>query len=169
MFQSSGQNWIDLTPHFKPAGERDVEFCMFVDDLLSTCIRRKALIQRMIASSVKAAYILLGYPGPIKDPILPPVMAWDKMEDRSVAPQRVVLGALIDTSTLTVSLEDYKVKWLVAILNNTWNCQRKLFRVIDAAVLVGNVIAALFFCGCLRWSMHHLMETLKEQLRKNGK
>jgi hypothetical protein len=156
-------------PILNRQGEPDVEFRMFVDDLLSACIRRKALIQRMIASSVEAAYLLLGYPGPIKDPILPPVMAWDKMEDRPVAPQRVALGALIDTSTLTVSLEDYKVERLVAILNDTWNRQRKMFTVIDAAVLVGNVIAASFFCGWLRWSMHHLMEALKEQLKKNGK
>jgi hypothetical protein len=142
---------------------------MFVDDLLSACIRRKTLIQRMIASSAKVAYIWLGYPGPIKDPVLPPVMAWGKMEDRPVAPQCVALGALIDTSMLTVSLEDYKVKRLVAILNDTWNRQRKMLRVIDAAVLVGNMIAASFFCGWLRWSMHHLMEALKEQLKKNGK
>jgi hypothetical protein len=113
-------------PILNKEGGADVEFRMFVDDLLSACLRRKALIQRMIASSVEAAYILQGYPGPIKDPILPPVMAWDKMEDQPVAPQHVALGARIDTTTLTVSLEDYKVGWLVAILNDTWNRQRKI-------------------------------------------
>jgi hypothetical protein len=150
-------------------GEPDVEIRMFVDDLLSACLCQKALIQRIIANRVEAAYILLGYPSPIKDPILPLVMAWDKMEDWPVAPQRVALGALIDTTTFTVSLEDYKVEWLVAILNNTWNCQRKMFTVIDVAVLIGNVIAASFFWGWLQWSMRHLMEALKAQHKTERK
>jgi hypothetical protein len=136
---------------------------MFIDDLLSACIHRTALIQRMIASSVKAAYILLGYLGPIKDPILPPVMVWDKMEDQPVAPHRVAFGALIDTSTLTVSLEHYKVKGLGAILNGTWNRQRKMFTVIDAAVLDGNVIAAAI-CNFLRREDELMTELLNHKM-----
>jgi hypothetical protein len=70
-------------PILKQHGELHGKFCMFVENLLSACIHWKALIRQMIVSSIEVGYILLGYPGPIKDPILPPVMAWDNMEDRA--------------------------------------------------------------------------------------
>ena len=55
------------------------EYRMFVDDLLSgiPCLLKNT--RQFFTSSIKLVYVILGYPGPITKPDLPPTMSWDKM------------------------------------------------------------------------------------------
>ena len=109
-----------------------------------------------MASSMESAYILLGYPGPIEMPILPPTMVADKMVDQKIGPKRVNLGILFDTKDLTISLEDYKVERLKHLLNDTWATSRNKFTAIDAARLIGTFSPAHKFANgsdgaCTTW------------------
>ena len=106
-------------------------------------------------------------PGTNKNPSLPPTMAWDKMEDQPVGPERVSLGIKFINPTLEITVEDYKVEWLLEILNAEWGKGRKSFDALMAAVLVGNVVLATQTCPWLRWSLHHIIEALKILIRKN--
>ena len=123
---------------------------MFVDDGLTAAPQLSADIVKVCASSMESAYILLGYPGPIEKPLLPPTMAAEKMVDRKIGPKRVNLGILIDTKDLTILLEDYKVERLKYLLNNMWALSRNKFTAIDAARLIGNVFACAQVCQWLR-------------------
>lgn len=86
------------------------EFRMFVDDLLSAIPRHLIMTNLLIVSSIEAVYILLGYPGPIKKPYLTPTMAWDKMAEKPVGPERVSLGTNFINIILVIAQEDYKIE-----------------------------------------------------------
>ena len=72
-FDATNGTVIDANGNFVP------EYRMFVDDLLSAISRHLRQTRHSIASSIESVYILLGYPGPITKPDLPPTMLWDKM------------------------------------------------------------------------------------------
>ena len=94
------------------------------------------------------AYLLMGYLSPIQKPILPPVMADNKIRDRKIGTKRVNLGIKFVTKHLLITIEDYKIERLKFILKETW-CSRKSFTAIDAARLIGNVLACLQVCQWL--------------------
>ena len=112
---------------------------------------------------------MIGCPGPIQKPILPPTMSWDKMVDRAICIKRVALGILFLTKTLELTIEDYKVQRLLDIIQDVWALKRKSFTAIDAARLIGNVISCVQVCPWMQWCLHHLMEELKNLLRTNAK
>ena len=140
---------------------------MFVDDLITAAPRGYCDQPRVFASSVEAVYLILGKPGDITAPFLPPTMAFDKMKNRPVSPRRISLGIKFDNVLLVVTMEDYKIDQLWILLNATWGVKRKSFTVREAAVLIGNIISCLKVCGCLRWSLHHLLAALTELLKKS--
>ena len=94
---------IDDNGNFVP------EYRMFVDDLLSAIPRHLRQTRHFIASSIESVYILLGYPGPITKPDLPPTMSWDKMADQAVGPDRLSLGVEFLNRNLEMTVDDYKV------------------------------------------------------------
>ena len=73
-------------------------------------------------------------------------MAWDKMEERPVGPVRMSLGIVFNTRNLTVGIEDHKVQKLLDLIKSTWNRNRKMFTVQEAAALVGLVISDAWVC-----------------------
>ena len=75
---------------------------------------------KFFPSSVEAVYLILGKPGDITAPSLPPTMAFDKMEDRPVCPRRISLGIKFDNVLLVVTIEDCKIDQLWVLLNATW-------------------------------------------------
>ena len=86
-----------VRPHFdnfnKPVLDKEgtfvTEFWMFVDDLLSAIPCQEKNTRHFIALSIKYVYVLIGYPGLIKNPTLPPTMSWDKMANCAVGLIRV--------------------------------------------------------------------------------
>ena len=60
-------------------GKPVLEYRMFVDNLLSAIQCHLKNTRQLIASSIESVYIILGYPGPITKPDLPPKMSWDKV------------------------------------------------------------------------------------------
>ena len=150
---------------------------MFVDDLLTAGPRIETSevtkdgcnMKQLVAASIESGYLMIGCPGPIQKPLLPPTMSWDKMVDRAIGVQRIALGILFLTTTLELTLENYKVLRLLHIIRDVWARKRKGFTAIDAARLIGNVIACVQVCPWLQWCLHHLMEELKTLLRTNAK
>ena len=65
-------------------------------------------MHNLVAASIESGYLMIGCPGPIQKPILPPTMSWDKIVDRAIGVQRIELGILFMTKTLELTIEDYK-------------------------------------------------------------
>ena len=97
---------------------------MFVDDLLTGGPRTKTIngkpvgcnMQKLVAASIESGNLMIGCPGPIQKPILPPTMSWDKMVDRAIGTKKVAQGILFLTKTLELTIEDYKVQRLLDIV-----------------------------------------------------
>ena len=90
---------------------------MFVDNLLSAIARHLNQTDLLIASSVEAVYLLLGYPGILNKPELSATMAVNKMIERPVVPTRVSLGVRFKNVRLILSTEDCRVLRLINIID----------------------------------------------------
>ena len=82
------------------------EFRMFVDDLLGAITCQEMDTRHFIASSIESVYVLIRYPGPIKNPTQPITMSWDKMANRAVGPIRDSLGVRFLNRHLEMTVED---------------------------------------------------------------
>ena len=120
---------------------------MFVDDLLSAIPRQEKNTRHFIASSIESVYVLIGYPGSIKNSTLPPTMSWDKMDDRAVGPIRDSLGVRFLNRHLEMMVGNYKVERLLELLNSAWLGDIKSITALAAAVLIGNVYTVTQTCA----------------------
>ena len=123
--------------------------------------------RHFIASSIESVYDLIGYPGSIKNPTLPPTMFWNKMADCAVGPIRDSLGVQFLNRNSEMTVENYKVERLLELLNSAWLGDIKCFTALVAAVLIGNMYAVTQTCAWLNWSCHHKIGAMKQQIRKN--
>ena len=114
-------------------------------------------------------YVLIGYPGLIKNPTLPPTMSCDKMANRAVGPIRDSLGVQFLNRKLELTVGDYKVERLLELLNSAWLGDIKGFTALASAVLISNIYAVTLTCAWLNWSCHHLISAMKQQICKNYK
>ena len=98
---------------------------MFVDNLITaiplttthnSCANMNTSIEKLTASSIEAAYLIVGNPGPIQNPFLPPTLSRDKMVDRIIGHRGVALGHVFNTKNQTISIEDDKVQRLLHII-----------------------------------------------------
>ena len=149
---------VDENGNFTP------EFKMFVDNLLAAIPRHLEQTEQLKAACLESVYLLLGYPGPIKKPIMPPTMAFDKMEERPIGIERVSLGTRFRSNLLCIEAEDHKVERLLNMIITSWNKGINRFLPITAAKLQGNVIYATQHNMALRWSMHHIVEEMRKTL-----
>ena len=89
------------------------------------------------------------------------------MVGRAVGPVCLSLGVEFLNKDLGMIVADYKVERLLCLLNTEWSRGRKSFQVLPAAVLIGNVYAATLTFMWLRWSLHQLIEAMKELIKRN--
>ena len=64
------------------------------------------------------------------------------MADRAVGPYRLSLGIKLLNRHLELTVDNYKVKFLLKLLNTEWRAGRKNFMVLTEAVFIGNVYTA---------------------------
>ena len=98
--------------------------------------------RHFITSSIELVYIMIGYPGAITAPDLPPKMSLDKIANIAVGPDILSLGVEFLNRHLEMTVDDYKVECLLELLNTEWSAGKKSFTVLTEAVLIGNVYAA---------------------------
>lgn len=88
-------------------------------------------MERGIACSVLALYIILGFPGPyIKD-----LNSKEKL-DTHCGPERPMVGRLWNTRTMTVGMLDHKREFLISLLTE-WTGPKQAFLLEEAAALLG--------------------------------
>jgi hypothetical protein len=150
-------------------GNFKVQFAMYVDDGQSAVLANDpTAIHTLITSSVEAAYILLGYPGPIQQPTIPATMSWDKMVDRPIRPSRECLGLVIDTDKMEVTIPVRRLNRLDKCIRRNWNHKRKQFTARGAAQLIGNLLSCLQGCQWMKMATFHLQSALRKALRNNA-
>ena len=143
------------------------EYRMFIDNLLSTIPHHLKNTQHVVTSSIKSVYIILGYPGTITKSDLSPTMSWDKMVGRSVEPVWLTLGVEFLNWDLSITVDGYKVVWLLELLNTEWSRGRRSFEALLAVVLIDNVYTVALTCSWLQWSLHKLIGATKELFKRS--
>ena len=78
----------------------------------------------------------MGHPCPSARPV--PVNL-DKLEELVVSPLQILLGLLVNTQEMIVSILDEFRREVLALLTATWHCCRKSFTVKELELLVGKL------------------------------
>ena len=89
------------------------------------------------------------------------------MVKQAMEPICLSLGVEFLIKNLGMAVDDYKVTPLLCLLNTEWSRGRRRFQALPAAVLIGNVFAATLTCAWLRWSLHQIIGTMKDLIKRN--
>jgi hypothetical protein len=66
-------------------------------------------------------------------------LAMDKWEKLHIAPIQTMLGLVINTNRMTISVPDDYIKSVCLLINSTWHTHRQQFRVKEAIELTGKL------------------------------
>jgi len=119
---------------FDSTGRRIPKHNIYVDDNLLAEV--KAYMHQALASGFKATFTIMGHPCPSARPV--PVNL-DKLEELVVSPLQILLGLLVNTQEMTVSISDEFCREVLALLTATWHCRRESFTVKELELLVGKL------------------------------
>ena len=91
----------------------------------------------------------------------------NKLKEPVVSPLQILLGLLVNTREMTVSVLDEFRRVVLALLTATWHCRRESFTVKELELLVGKLgRIAQAYCP-FYFFMSHLYSSLAFALRKN--
>ena len=148
---------------FDSAGRRiPTKHNIYVDDNLLAEV--KAYMHQALASGFEATFAVIGHPCPSARPV--PVNL-DKLEELEVSPSQILLGLLVYTRNMTVSISDKFRSEVLVLLTTTWHCRRESFTVKELELLVGKLgRIAQAYCP-FYFLMLHLYSSLAFALREN--
>ena len=107
-------------------------FNMFVDNSLYTNNRENMHVT--MAASIESLYMVLCYTDPTQRQSC---LSLDKFDQTSCSFERIQLGKLLNTRTMTNIIKPDKVTGLQKELSNHWHRGRKTFTIMEGAKLLG--------------------------------
>jgi len=148
---------------FDSAGRRiPTKHNIYVDD--NHLAEVKAYMHQALASGFEATFTIMGHPCPSVRPV--PVNL-DTLEELVVSPLQILLGLLVNTQEMTVSILDKFHREVLALLTATWHCRRESFTVKEFELLVGKLgRIAQAYCP-FYFFMSNLYSSLAFALREN--
>ena len=121
-------------------------------------------MHQALALGFEATFTIMGHPCPSLCPV---AVNLDKLEELVVSPSQILLGLLVNTREMTVSISDEFCRETLALLTTTWHHRRQSFTVKKLELLVGKL-------GCIAQAyrpfyffMSHLYSSLAFALHKN--
>ena len=108
---------------------------IYVDDALMLAPDR-AQMELTLSALIEAIFVIMGRPD-IQVRQCP--LALDKWVDLVVGPRQVMLGLIVDTTAMTVSLPEAYTSEVLDLLNSTWHPSRRSFTVQEAQTLTGKL------------------------------
>ena len=108
---------------------------IYVDDALMLALSRRHM-ELILAALIEAIFVIMGTPDTT---VCQCPLAMDKWLDLVVAPKQRMLGLVLDTNTLTVSIPPDYLAEVLDLLNTTWHSHRRRFTVGDAQKLTGKL------------------------------
>ena len=121
-------------------------------------------MHRALASGFEATFTIMGHPCPSLCPV---AVNLDKLKELVVSPSQILLGLLVNTREMIVSISDEFCREVLALLTSTWHCRRESFTVKKLELLVGKLgCIAQAYCP-FYFFMSHLYSSLAFALREN--
>jgi hypothetical protein len=110
---------------FDSAGRRlQTKHNIYVDNNFLAKVR--AYMHRVLDSGFEATFAIMGHPCPLLRPV---VVALDKLKELGVSPWQILLGILINTREMTVTILDEFHSKVLVLLTTTWHRCRESFTV----------------------------------------
>ena len=143
------------TPHF-----------YYVDDGVYVELFDRERIERAMAASIEAIFILLGDSDLLRrqDPV-----SFDKLIEMLVSHFNKILGHDIDTRRLTTGVPPAFVTEVLSMLDTTWGNQRKAFTVAEAEELTGKLQHIALTAPWLKFLLGQVFQSLSAALKLNEK
>jgi len=135
---------------------------IYVDDNLLAEV--KAYMHQALALGFEAIFTIMGHPSPSARPV--PVNL-DKLEELVVSPPQILLGLLVNTWEMTVSISDEFRREVLTLLTATWHCRRERFTVKELELLVGKLGRIAQAYRPFYFLMSHLYSSLAFALCEN--
>ena len=134
---------------------------VFVNDDIYLDVFDTVHVEQAISASIELIFILLGKSDLDlwQDPI-----SWDKLEEMIVATCNKVLGLILNTCNMTISIPDDFIASLNTLLKTTWGPHRKSFSAQEAAELAGKLGHASIGAPQLKLMVAHVYTSLASAL-----
>jgi hypothetical protein len=108
---------------------------IYVDDALTLATSKESM-EQVLASLIKAIIAVMGGPDTSVRQCSLAMVKWEKLH---VAPIQTMLGLVIDTNRMTVSVPDDYIQSARLLIDSTWHTHRKCFMVKEAQELTGKL------------------------------
>jgi hypothetical protein len=93
-------------------------------------------MEQVLAALIKAIFVVMGAPD---TSVRQCSLAMDKWEKLQVAPIQTMLGLVIDTNRMTVSVPDNYIQSVCLLIDSTWHTHCQRFMVKEAQDLTGKL------------------------------
>jgi hypothetical protein len=138
---------------------------IYVDNALTLAISKKNM-EQVLAALIEAIFVVMGVPD---TSVCQCSLAMDKWEKLHVTPIQTMLGLLINTNRMIVSIPDNYIQGVHLLIESTWHTHHQQFTVKEAQELTGKL-------GHLakgsNWVFHlltHLYVSIAYALKENDK
>jgi hypothetical protein len=113
---------------------------------------------------IKAIFVVMGEPDEL---VRQCPLAMDKWADLIISPRQVILGLIIDTDTMMVSIPDKYRCEVLNLLNTTWHSSRRRFKVSEAQKLTGKLARLAEGANWVFHLLSHLYSSIAHALSDN--
>lgn len=136
----------------------------YVDDGVYSEVLNRPRIEQALAASIEAIFLLLGNSDLRfrQDPV-----SFDKLVEMMISHINKVLGHMVDTRRLTVSIPEPFLQEVLTLLHTTWGDHRKAFTVKEAEELCGKLNHIAITAPWLKFLMDQLYQSLSCALKLN--
>ncbi len=96
----------------------------------------KENLEQVLAALIKAIFVVMGAPN---TSFCQCSLAMDKWKKLNISPRQTMLGLLINTIRMIVSVPDNYIQGVCLLINSTWHIHRQQFTVKEAQELTGKL------------------------------
>jgi hypothetical protein len=144
-------NWMDL-----PAR-------IYVNNALMLSLNVDHM-KMVLAATIKAIFVVMGEPDVA---VRQCPLAMDKWIELVIGPKQTMLGLIIDTNRLTISIPAKYLQEVLDLLNSTWHPNRRCFKVSQAQKLTGKLTRLTKGANWVFHLLSHLYSMIAYALSKN--
>jgi hypothetical protein len=136
-----------------------------MDDALMLAMDR-AHMEMVLAAAIEAIFVIMGEP---KIVVRQCPLAMEKWSELIIGPMQTMLGLIINTNKLTISIPYKYLKEVLNLLNFTWHPNRRCFKVSEALKLTGKLVRLTEGANWVFHLLSHLYSSIVHALSENRK
>jgi len=163
----------ELTPAFSctincgimdDAGKRrDLPACIYVNNALMLALDANHM-KMVLAATIEAIFIVMGEPDVA---VRQCPLAMDKWLELVIGPKQTMLGLIINTNRLTVTIPPKYLQEVLELINSTWHPNQRFFKVSEAQKLTGKLARLVEEADWVFHLLSHLYSSIAYALSEN--